>query len=511
MKAKNYGKLNIPDFIWWLGVVEDNNDIAMAGRVKVRITGYHTANRETLPVKHLPYAIPINSVTSAAMNGIMENHQLVQGSTVIGFFADGDEGQIPMILGTVAGNPMSHVEDGQPTGTTNPDNLRRGFTDPTGKFPRASDGKIKGTVEGEGHEEGFAGVGEPDTSRLARNEHAEEHYSLINRREIREEKIRTATAPSVEGDGLLDDKGGKAYEPVEWDEPHPRGKSKDEAKYFNPRQDMIDGGDGDPSKKGNMEDYTSLYPFNTVKETRAGFVFETDNTEGNKRYHEYHPSGTHKEIHHDGTKVEKIIGDDYEIITKDKNVLIRGNCNVTIVGDCKMLVQGDKYEEIEGDLFQTIHGDRITKIQGSDIKSVVTDQGTSIKGNRTTRVALDDNQTIVGNQTEQVAKKKRETVVESVTESFGKHTTTVDKSTFRQSVGNIVEVTGGDLMFGAAGKSEFGSAGDQTFKTEANQTIEVATNQTKTVGGNESNTVSGNQTDSISGNLDIDASQIDLN
>lgn len=511
MKAKNYGKLNIPDFIWWLGVVEDNNDIAMAGRVKVRITGYHTANRETLPVKHLPYAIPINSVTSAAMNGIMENHQLVQGSTVIGFFADGDEGQIPMILGTVAGNPMSHVEDGQPTGTTNPDNLRRGFTDPTGKFPRASDGKIKGTVEGEGHEEGFAGVGEPDVSRLARNEHAEEHYSLINRREIREEKIRTATAPSVEGDGLLDDKGGKAYEPVEWDEPHPRGKSKDEAKYFNPRQDMIDGGDGDPSKKGNMEDYTSLYPFNTVKETRAGFVFETDNTEGNKRYHEYHPSGTHKEIHHDGTKVEKIIGDDYEIITKDKNVLIRGNCNVTIVGDCKMLVQGDKYEEIEGDLFQTIHGDRITKIQGSDIKSVVTDQGTSIKGNRTTRVALDDNQTIVGNQTEQVAKKKRETVVESVTESFGKHTTTVDKSTFRQSVGNIVEVTGGDLMFGAAGKSEFGSAGDQTFKTEANQTIEVATNQTKTVGGNESNTVSGNQTDSISGNLDIDASQIDLN
>tara|TARA_B100000401_G_scaffold242_1_gene161 strand:- start:278 stop:1813 length:1536 start_codon:yes stop_codon:yes gene_type:complete len=511
MKAKNYGKLNIPDFIWWLGVVEDNNDIAMAGRVKVRITGYHTANRETLPVKHLPYAIPINSVTSAAMNGIMENHQLVQGSTVIGFFADGDEGQIPMILGTVAGNPMSHVEDGQPTGTTNPDNLRRGFTDPTGKFPRASDGKIKGTVEGEGHEEGFAGVGEPDTSRLARNEHAEEHYSLINRREIREEKIRTATAPSVEGDGLLDDKGGKAYEPVEWDEPHPRGKSKDEAKYFNPRQDMIDGGDGDPSKKGSMEDYTSLYPFNTVKETRAGFVFETDNTEGNKRYHEYHPSGTHKEIHHDGTKVEKIIGDDYEIITKDKNVLIRGNCNVTIVGDCKMLVQGDKYEEIEGDLFQTIHGDRITKIQGSDIKSVVTDQGTSIKGNRTTRVALDDNQTIVGNQTEQVAKKKRETVVESVTESFGKHTTTVDKSTFRQSVGNIVEVTGGDLMFGAAGKSEFGSAGDQKFKTEANQTIEVATNQTKTVGGNESNTVSGNQTDSISGNLDIDASQIDLN
>ena len=74
MELKNYGKLNIPDFIWWLGVVEDNNDIAMAGRVKVRITGYHTGNRDTLPIKHLPYAIPINSVANAAMNGIMENH-----------------------------------------------------------------------------------------------------------------------------------------------------------------------------------------------------------------------------------------------------------------------------------------------------------------------------------------------------------------------------------------------------------------------------------------------------
>ena len=49
---KNYGKLNIPDFIWWLGIVEDNNDPTYAGRVKVRITGYHTGNKQTLPIKH---------------------------------------------------------------------------------------------------------------------------------------------------------------------------------------------------------------------------------------------------------------------------------------------------------------------------------------------------------------------------------------------------------------------------------------------------------------------------
>ena len=499
---KNFGKLNIPDFIWWLGVVEDNNDIAMAGRVKVRITGYHTGNRDTLPIKHLPYAIPINSVANAAMNGIMENHQLVQGSTVIGFFADGEDGQLPMIIGTIAGNPIQAVdEDGNPTGEKTLDPSQTGFTDPNGRFPRASDGKIPGTKRGAEPEDGFAGVGEPDVSRLARNEHAEHHYSLLNRRAQRETEIRTAEAPDVTGQ--MDNKGGKDYEFTTWDEPHPRGKSKDEAKYFNPRQDIIDGGDGDPSKKGSMDEYTSLYPFNTVKETRGGFVFETDNTEGNKRHHEYHPSGTHKEIHHDGTTVDKVVKDKYEIVAGDENVLIRGNVNVTIVGDCKMLVQGDKYEEIEGDHFVKIHGDRITKIQGSDVKSVVTDQNTSIAGHRSARVALDDTLTVIGNQTQTVSKKKRESVVESVTEAYGKHTTTVDKSTFRQSVGNIVEVTGGDLMFGAAGKSEFGSAGDQEFKTEADQK--------HTVAGKQHHDVTGKIDMDSGAEVDIDAPTINMN
>ena len=165
-ELKNYGKLNIPDFIWWLGVVEDNNDPTYAGRVKVRITGYHTSNKQTLPVKHLPYAIPLNAVTSAAVNGVMENHSLLQGSTVIGFFADGEDGQIPMILGTVAGKPASKPELDDTSG----------FMDPTGTYPRLPDDP----------DEGFSGVGEPDISRLARNEAAETHHSLLNRREQRE-------------------------------------------------------------------------------------------------------------------------------------------------------------------------------------------------------------------------------------------------------------------------------------------------------------------------------------
>ena len=73
---KNYGKLNIPDWIWWVGVIESRADITKTGRYRVRIMGYHTGNKETLPTKHLPYASVINSPTNASTSGIMETPNL---------------------------------------------------------------------------------------------------------------------------------------------------------------------------------------------------------------------------------------------------------------------------------------------------------------------------------------------------------------------------------------------------------------------------------------------------
>ena len=470
---KNYGKLNIPDFIWWLGVVEDNNDPTCAGRVKVRITGYHTGNKQTLPVKQLPYAIPLHSVTSAGVNGIMENHSLLQGSTVIGFFADGEEGQIPMILGTIAGKPASKPEL----------NDISGFMDPTGRFPRLPDDP----------DEGFAGVGEPDVSRLARNEAAETHHSLINRREQRDTEIRTARAPSVSeetGDSILDDITGKDYEGKTWDEPHPRGKSKDEAEYFDAAQKLREGSSPEPEDK----DWTSLYPFNTVKETRAGHVFETDNTETNRRIHEYHPSGTNHEIQNDGTKVTNIVGDKYEIIAKDNNVLIRGSCNVTIEGDAKLLVTGDKYEEVEGDYFLSILGSRVTKINGNDIKVVGTDVTQSIKGNRTARVAKDDTETIIGNQTISVAKNRIDSVAETVNKTYNKDLKSVKENVVISAGGTYRALAGGNVYLAASGLMEVGSGSTMTIKTLADQILDVATTKSDTIGSTLTETIGGTHT-----------------
>ena len=479
-------KTNIksPKMVWWTGIVEDIIDPAQAGRVKVRIFGYHTHDKTVLPTKDLPLATPINPVTSAGMNGIMENHSLTCGTTVVGFFADGDDGQIPMIMGTIAGKPYERKFTGE------------GFEDPNGNWPREADSP-----------KGYAGVGEPDVSRLARD-NAEDSYSLKNRRSNRETKIRTAKAPSVQTDKILDDKSGIDYEGATWDEPHPRGNPTDNDPSGDFTPSYWDPMSGGPPKG----DETSLHPLNIVNETRAGIVHERDNTPKNIRIHEYHPANTWYEIHHDGSKMENIANHNYKTIAGNENVLIRGNCNVTIAGDAKLLIQGNKYEEIEKDYFLSVIGDRITKINGNDIRVIGTDVTESIKGNRTVRVAKDDTQTIVMNQTESVGGTKRETVNGPVKENFGDfHATQIKKYRYQDVVDSMMTKVGVNFKVGAGGISEIGSAGNMTIKTLASQIVDVAVDVTETVGGNVSETISGDQTQAITGNLDIDAAQIDLN
>ena len=494
MKLENYFKLETPEWVWWLGVVEGRADVSLTGKYQVRIFGYHTDDLEELPTKDLPYAQVLNSVTSAGTSGIMDTPYMVPGSTVIGFFADGKEGQMPIILGTISGKPAAGGGPGQ----------EDAFNDPNKKYPRGMWGDKT---------PGYAGVDEPDIPKLARDADAETHYSLITKRAEREVDIRTASAPSLQEDGILDDKENKDYAGAMWEEPHARAmgpyktfeKKEFEPKYWDALADLQAGGDGAPKDPG---EYTSLYPYNNVRESEAGFIEERDNTGEHFRYAWHSPMGNFVEHQSDGTKVEKIKGDDYEVVVKDKNVLIRGSCNVTIMGDCKMLVQGDKYEEVEGDYFLTVFGDKIEKINGSHAKVVNTDQNYSIGGHRSNRVSLDDSLEVLGSQTQKVAGTKSEVISGDVTEKFLKnHVNQVGKNRHHNVTETDKKTVGKKILTGCGEEMELGSAKDMKLKTLENQIIEVAKFQTMTMGqpattdddGNEIPATEGRQTISVVG------------
>ena len=348
-----------PSFNWWIGVVEDRVDPAMLGRCKVRIVGYHTEIKEDLPTADLPWAVPVSPTTSAGISGIGETPNFIQGASVLGFFADGDEGQQPVIVGSLAGKPRNKNTD-----------PKIGFSDPAGIYPRSDTGT------------GLNGLQESDLSRLARNAVAEGHSSLVNKRAARQEAIPRAAAPHV--DSVSSDIPGAVYTRETWEEPHPRF-GDDNFTYNAPNQEP------------NFDNNCSVYPYNKVNETESGHVFEVDDTPNNERIHEYHTAGTFYEIQADGSKTTKVVGDEYEITLKDKKVYIKGSCDVTIGGDARMLVTGDMYQEIGGNLFTTVAGNRVTKIVGNDLTEVLSGQSSSIKRDQSLRVGGNSFATTGGN------------------------------------------------------------------------------------------------------------------
>lgn len=97
---------NNGQFYWWFGCVEDRSDPLRMGRCRVRIMGYHIPDNRILPTEDLPWAVPVGPSTSAGTSGVgWSPTGPVEGSWVVGFFADGQDGQHPMFFGTIGAIP----------------------------------------------------------------------------------------------------------------------------------------------------------------------------------------------------------------------------------------------------------------------------------------------------------------------------------------------------------------------------------------------------------------------
>jgi len=99
------------------------------------------------------------------------------------------------------------------------------------------------------------------------------------------------------------------------------------------------------------------YPYNNTQQTEGGHSFEMDDTPTRERVRIQHgKSKNFIEMHPNGDQVVKIFGDGYEIVAKNKNILIKGVCNITVRGDCNMEVLGNFNQSVTGDYNLAVKG-----------------------------------------------------------------------------------------------------------------------------------------------------------
>ena len=263
-------------FQWFVGVVEDRNDPKTLGRLRVRCLGYHTEDLTKLPTTDLPWAHVMNPITSATVSGIGQSPRgAVEGTWVVGFFTDGSDAQQPMIMGTLPGVPAK-----LPTKDDT-----KGFQDVTNaNYPKYLETDVNRLAVNEKTEDDDGNVSESNP-----------HNTLTIRRADRDLAVGIAQIDGIFGGVAQIDPDLDA---TFWDEPE--------------------------------TEYNATYPRNQVYESEGGHIREMDDTPGAERIHERHNSGSGYEIFPNGTKVTRVKGKNYNIVSEDEYCHIQGTARETI-------------------------------------------------------------------------------------------------------------------------------------------------------------------------------------
>lgn len=376
----------------FFGIVEDRHDPLKIGRVRVRIHGIHTDNKLKIATPDLPWAQVILPTTSAGLSGMGMQHGLVEGSTVFGYFRDGETCQDPVVLGVSTGVPQSGYRV-DALGNQQTRTVDKGFNDPR----RLTLADYDGTPD----------VANPEQD--SRRPHG--LTSAIDSQPKSPKKILInydATGSTITEIEATEDM-------LPW---YPLYLEESDVS-------SIARGDSILDKKIEIEGHTfpdsvaePVYPYNKVYQSESGHVIEVDDTVGKERLSTYHRSGTFQEVHPDGSVVQRIVNDNYQIVAKDDKIYIAGNADLTVekgnvtinvnTGNVDMKVlKGNVTSEItEGNLKADI-------LKGTT--DVLSEGKITITGNNTTEII--SNTTITGTLTVSDA-----TTLQSTLDVTGKQT-----------------------------------------------------------------------------------------
>ena len=103
---------------------------------------------------------------------------------------------------------------------------------------------------------------------------------------------------------------------------------------------------------------------NKAMETESGHVFELDDTPGSERVHLAHRSGSFMEFYPSGTKVEKIVKNNYKIVMSDDHLYVAGKVNIVLESNAHIKVVGDCFLQVENNLEANISGNMNVSVGG---------------------------------------------------------------------------------------------------------------------------------------------------
>lgn len=171
--------------------------------------------------------------------------------------------------------------------------------------------------------------------------------------------------------------------------------------------------------------FNALYPYNKTQQTEGGHILEIDDTPDNKRILTQHVSGTYDEMHDDGSKVTKVVTDNYLIVANDNFVSIHGKTilhidgdvnlrigghlniiaddgiNVTTKGDYRVIAKSINMETVGGDV--SIKSSADTLISSTGKASIVSDT-THIDSTQDTSMTVGANYSVAADNINQTAK-----------------------------------------------------------------------------------------------------------
>ena len=178
--------------------------------------------------------------------------------------------------------------------------------------------------------------------------------------------------------------------------------------------------------------YAPVYPYNNVYETESGHVKEYDDTPGYERIKERHKSGTQYEIQPNGSKIEKIVRDNYQLVVGHDTLEVRGNVKIIVSGDANIAVAKNLTAQVGQDMTTIVGGNMEANITGNALATIA--------GTTTVLNTGDMNLTVSGKDSANLTIKSQYSVAEAA------GSTTIHKGEIKLD-GNVT-VTGTSKLIG---------------------------------------------------------------